>query len=399
MPVIKLDDRKIRSLKVDRQTDFYDARFRAFGLRVGHTGRKTFFVRYFYRGKRRRDTLGVMPVVGLAKARRDAAETIRKANDGIDPRRHSKGEITFAEVAKMFMEWAKREKREKTWKEYERILNKNLLKPLGHIPVVEITRADIRGILDRIYARGAPVMTKRTRTLASGVLNFAIQNDWLELNVVAGIKLGIQEDPRQRFLNENEIRTLWNLWESSGATNARILQFLLLTGQRSNEVKTLEWTEISERKNVWTIPPQKTKNRRIHLVPLAPQALRVLDRAKTRSVGSKYVFPSFRRPDTHVVSLNKVMANYRELASFHFCIHDLRRTCSTFLFELGIHDRVVSGVLNHTPRDITNRVYNVPNPHYLVDEKREALCAWGNRVDEIVCTTDNVVALKTASAS
>ncbi len=153
----------------------------------------------------------------------------------------------------------------------------------------------------------------------------------------------------------------------------------------------MRWQDIDD--DWWTIPPEFSKNGMSHRVPLSAQVLEVLKGVERSN--SEWVFPSARGGP--LSNNGNGLDVIRERSGAEFRPHDLRRTAATAMTgDLGIPRLVVGKILNHADRDITS-VYD--RASYDRD-KRRALNAWGDRVEEVVsgkAKADNVVTLATVS--
>ena len=136
-----------------------------------------------------------------------------------------------------------------------------------------------------------------------------------------------------------------------------ILKFLLVTGQRRGETVAAEWKEMDLRKQVWTIPGEKTKKGNPHKVPLSPLAVEILSEAKEISKDTPWVFPglSGNGPLNPRSVSQAIIKNRAEFGIDHFTVHDLRRTAATLMTGLGIPRLTVSKVLNHSEGGIRDR--------------------------------------------
>src|ERR1019366_10427600 len=147
------------------QVDYWDGRLTGFGLRVSEGGTRSWFA--FYRGqdgRNRRMKIGNYPLLPLADARQKAKRILRQASDGDDPahdKRVSRTADTFGDLADAYLEeHAKKKKR--TWAEDERIIERELKRPWANRRAGEITRRDLKELLNRIIDRGSAVMANRT---------------------------------------------------------------------------------------------------------------------------------------------------------------------------------------------------------------------------------------------
>lgn len=384
MPTIHLTDRLLRSLSTecDRET-FYDESLAGFGVRVsGKTGRKTFFLRYRApdRAVQRRMTLGTYPTVSLADARDKAKAHLYDVSQGNDPAaekvERAKAE-TFGELADLYLErYAKRHK--KSWKEDERIIEKDLRPEWGNWKAYTIKRADVLDLLDDIVERGAPVMANRTLALVSKIFNFGIDREILEVNPAFRVPKPGREEPRQRVLTESEIKDFWRWMDELTPLMAATFRLRLLTAQRGIEVMSMRKADLDG--EWWTIPPDVSKVGIAHRVPLSPQALAVLEKIGPHNKDSEWVFPS-DRDDGHIRSVKKAIQRLREDHGFDWRPHDLRRTAATFMARTGVQRLVISKVLGHTEGENITAVYDRASYD---DEKRRALVVWGDRVERIV---------------
>ena len=163
------------------------------------------------------------------------------------------------------------------------------------------------------------------------------------------------------------------------------------------------------KKGWWTIPKERSKNERIHRVPLSPMAIDIFQQAKVHLGESKWVFPSSKGQPITPRSISRAIRNNSEKISSgspkhtppygdffkidHFVPHDLRRTATSMMTSLGISEFDVSKVLNHTVQSVTNKHYN----HYSYDkEKQKALGVWERKLTTIITgkSSGKVISLK-----
>ena len=183
---------------------------------------------------------------------------------------------------------------------------------------------------------------------------------------------------------------------------ALALKLSLVTAQRIGEVAGIAQSELdlNEAAPVWTVPRQRAKNGQPNRVPLSPLAVRLIKEAQELAGGGAWLFPSPKdaRPAGSAVGAasapidphapTKALSRARAAIGLEdFRVHDLRRTAATRMAELGISPHTISLVLNHVSArkgTITGAVY----VQYSYDrEKREALDAWGARLERIIAGT------------
>lgn len=372
MPTLQITDRGLKSLRTTRQREtFWDAILPGFGVRASSSGGRVFVLRYRVNGSRPQVTLGAYPALSLADARAKARELLERVGKGESPA----GDQSFNELADLYLErHAKTRKR--SWYEDERQIKKDLRPSWGSRKARDIRRADVHELLDRVVDRGSPIQANRTRALISKIFNFAISRGIVENNPATHVPAPAKPRSRQRVLSESEIRELWATFDGLGRHVAASLRLRLLTAQRGIEVMAMRWEDLEG--EWWTIPPEVAKNGLAHRVPLSPAALAILASVGSDRPARGWVFPSVR--SGHLRWVQKAVSQVREATSFDWTPHDLRRTAATYMTSMGFPRLVIAKILNHADTGVT-AVYD--RSSYDI-EKRQALAAWGARVESIV---------------
>jgi integrase len=143
---------------------------------------------------------------------------------------------------------------------------------------------------------------------------------------VVGIQ-ALNANKRERVLDDQEIATLWLATEGPGPFNA-IVRMLLLTGQRREEVAAMTWDELSHDGATWTLPGERAKNHKTHIVPLSRQAREIIE-AQPQLNDNPYVFAGFKHQHFRGFSNAKGILLRTTGIEQEFTLHDLRRTCAT----------------------------------------------------------------------
>ena len=391
MPAIKMTELWCKQVKPGSgQLDYYDLWTPVPGqsgklvLRVGKSGVKTWLLMYRLNEVRSRFTLGHYPVLNLIEARKEATGKLSEIIQGHDPaakRREVKAAPTFKELAEVYLKFhARKKKKEKSAREDQRVIEKDLLPAWGDRKGESIKRRDVVTLLDSIAERG-PIMANRTLALASKIFNVAIDREILEINPCFRITKPGEEKQRDRVLADWEIKAVWDEFGQQSGLIGYLFKLLLLTAQRIGEVSKMRWADIDLDLGWWTIPTEFAKNKLSHRVPLSPLALELLREIKGNGNGSEWVFPAKQGSSGHFTSFQKAIERIRAKTGVQdFKLHDLRRTAASCMTGMGIPRLTVSMILNHVEKGVT-KVYD---RHSYDNEKKAALDRWAQRLEQII---------------
>jgi integrase len=307
---------------------------------------------------------------------------------------------TFGAAAKDFVEQyaAKKIRR---WHEIARLLgfdpNNELAIISGGLaarwadkPIAQIDRHDIYGVIDETRQRGAPGLERRsdgpTESRARAMLSclsklfgWLAQHRRIESNPCAGIHRPETPKDRDRVLSSAEIIAFWNACDQVGEPFSQALKLLLLTGCRLNEVAGMRRDELSE-DGTWTIPGERTKNHRTHVVPLPPLARDIL--ASIKPIAGGLMFTTTGGTPISGWSKTKQRLD-AAMKTAPWRLHDLRRTFVTGLAELGIRPDVIELTVNHVS-GLRGGIAGVYNRSELLPDRRGALERWASHIEGIV---------------
>lgn len=415
MPGKKLTHRFVKGLEPPKKPiEYYDENESGLILRLSKAGSKTFAYRYRFSGEARRFTIGMFPEISLSDARAKIRELKVKINDGYDPqaekknRKYKPKELTFKELADIFSKQHLPKLAANTQKEYKRIINRELLEKhkWGDIYVSEMTDQHVREVLNhKAFKEESFTMANRIRSTISKIFEFGLKNVGLKLqsNPVLNTPIFEQgENVRDRIYNEDEIKELWNYWETVPEPIQTYYKVLLLTGQRRTETMQMKWSDIERDMpckrieineegrpvpkaflaDIWTIPKENNKSSRTHEIPLSDMVMGLLENLKSITGDSEYVFQSPRKDGKPLHSVKKRSEKIKEDTSVSdFRLHDLRRTVATKLEESLVDQIVIEKILNHQAEGVTGKHYQWYN---YTDKKKEALNRWAWRVKSII---------------
>ena len=402
------------------QVDYWDESQPGFGLRVSSSGARTWVL--MSRVLREGRSVQVRSNVGrygdpkddagallLADARAKARDMLQGIAAGQDPltakreeqdRRIEESKNTFGSLVDVFLAKHCAKLRASTNLQYESILRGADFAEWQARPLSSITRRDVRDLLDAVIARGVTVRANRILASLRKMLNWAVEHDYLDAVPTFGVKAPVTEKPRERHMfgdsqknRPSEIALAWRAFEQCGALNGAYLRLLMLTGQRRDEVAQIRDDEIFDLDGEnprWIIPGDKAKNGREHTVPLSPLAVEILQ-SVPRLAGCPYVFSTNGRTPINGFSKLKVRADaaidalkvgdaYVGQFAEPWTFHDLRRTFSTGLIELGASPDVVDLLTNHQSGEAKRGVRKHYNHARLDGAKGEAMLLWERHV-------------------
>ena len=394
MPKMRLTAVSVERLRppAKGRIEYWDNLLPGFGLRVSETGAKTWVLMYRIGRRQRRLTLGKYPASGLAKAREKARGALDQRDHGVDPAAYRKGlqggsTDTFEGVADLFLDrYARRHQRNPERTEY--LLKKYVRPEWKGRKLESIGRGDVALLVDGIAERDAPVMANRVLTVLKKLFSWAVARDLLEANPAAGVQAPGKEIARDRVLTDAELKAVWKACEGLGYPFGSLFRLLILTGQRRDEVARMAWPDIED--GAWTLPREITKSDRLHVVPLSGLAAETIE-AVPQIEGCDLFFPSRNGMDRPVSGFSKAKAQLDILSGVgEWRLHDLRRTVASGLARLQTPPHVIEAVLNHRSGTISG-VAAVYNRYSYLEEKRQALEAWGHHVAGL--TADNVVSI------
>lgn len=385
MPPLLLTDRRIAALKPTRtRTEYLDEKVPGLALRVTPNGVKSWTVRYRHRGWLRRLTLGDVAVVSLADARARARDALRDASKGKDPAAEKKAgrkAETIGELADLYLsKWAKPRKR--SWKADDNLLRRRILPPWRNRAIVDITRHDVRMLVEGIAEAGAPIVANRVAALCSKLFAFALDRDLITASPAVRIPRPAREHARDRVLTDDEIRSLWSSFDALEPPMAAFYKLRLVTVQRGGEVAAMRWSDMDLTAAWWTIPATHAKNNLAHRVPLNAAALKILKALKkVADEDAVYVLGAHHRAKGAGARGKRQQSEAAKTFTVaNFRGHDLRRTAASLMASGGINRLTISKILNHVERTVT-AVYD---RHSYDAEKVAALTWWNAKLAAIL---------------
>jgi integrase len=358
------------------QVDYFDLGHPALALRVGHR-EKVFTMHYREQGKLKRRTLGRYPEMTLAEAR-EVWRLHRKAvAEGkvfvVVDAPTSVAELLVSAVVAQWLEGWRRDKAANSIKAVERQLKTEILPAWGGRDIRSIGKHDVLSLLDSITSRGAVVQARRVFATLQTFFRWCRKRDVLAVNPMEALQrkdLG-NENSRDRVLSDAELGKLLAYVRGANQYDPFLAatHFLMLSGNRTEEVGALRWDEVQE--DVIAFPSERMKNRIAFDLPITPHLRAVLDTVP-RIAGCPYVFTADGKTAIKKWDhAKKRIDNATGITGWQ--IRDLRRTVATGIQKLGFAEDVADACIAHLKTGV-KRVYL---RHLYADEKRQAFAAWG----------------------
>ncbi|MEM9553714.1 MAG: site-specific integrase [Acidobacteriota bacterium] len=356
----------------------WDTAMAGFGVRIYPTGRKSFVVSYWTRGRRRFYTLGPYGKLTLHQARGEALEVFLRVRRGEDPsadRRRTRAAPAVADLADRHIdEHAKIKNKARSAKRDRRAWDRLVLPKLGQRKVKDITRADVARLMTEMA--DTPAMANKVLTLLSKAFNLAEVWGWRTegTNPCRHVSR-YKEESRDRYLSESELRRLGQVLEQAEHEwlacpyALAAVRLLILTGCRSAEILTLRWDDVDLERRCLHLPDSKTGKRTVLLNEPAVGILEQLDPQDD----NPHVIPG-AKPGGHRSSLQKIWDRLRKAAEIEDVrVHDLRHTFASYGVNQGQNLVVVGRLLGHSKITTTQRY-----AHLADDPIRQATNAIGS---------------------
>jgi integrase len=271
--------------------------------------------------------------------------------------------------------------RPRTYGEVVRYLTGHFFKPLHNAPIDQITRRDVAARLTKITLENGNITASRARIALSGFYVWAMGQGLAESNPVIGTTQPQEGKPRERVLDDAELAAIWRA--AGDDAYGKVVKLLILTGCRRQEVGGMRWSELDLEKGSWSLPPERTKNGRAHVLPLMPLALKIIQSVQER-VTRDHLFGTRSSGGFSDWGHAKADLDQRLGTTVRpWRLHDLRRTCASRLCDLGVAPHVVETILNHQSghRGGVAGIYNRSN---YANEVRAALALWSDYLRTLV---------------
>ena len=373
-------------------------------LNVTKYGSRSWVMRYQIKGRRRDMGLGAYPSVTLAQARESARAAREVLRQGMDPVEHARAArqrliveqetaVVFADAATHYIATHEHGWRNAKHAQQWRNTIETYANPvIGKVALRDIDVAMVRRILEPIWTTKNETAS-RVRGRIESIIDWGITMGYRSaanparwkghLEHLLAQPSKVARRTRQPALPYADMPAFMQALRKQHNTSARALEFLILTGVRSGEVRNATWSEFDLDKAVWTIPAERMKGGREHRVPLSEQALRLV-RAQQEVSFCSFVFPSPNRPrdpeaDGAALSDMALTAVMRRMALTQKAVpHGFRSTFRDWVSETTTHSNEVAEMaLAHSIRNKVEAAYRRGD---LFEKRRQLMQEWADFV-------------------
>ncbi|HFP9407173.1 TPA: integrase domain-containing protein [Raoultella planticola] len=338
--------------------------------------------------------LGAFPALSLADARGLRTNYLALLANGIDPQVQAEVaeeeqqialDSIFSTVAANWFQIKSKSVTPDYAKDIWRSLEKDVFPAIGEIPVQQIKARTLVEALEPIKARGALETVRRLVQRINEIMIYAVNTGLIDANPASGVGMAFEKPKKQNMptLRPEELPKLMrSLVMSNLSVPTRcLIEWQLLTLVRPSEASGARWAEIDLNAKLWTIPAERMKAKREHIVPLSTQALEILEVMKPISAHREHVFPSRNDPKKSMNSQTANAALKRIGYGGKLVAHGLRSIASTAMNEAGFNSDVIEAALAHSDKNEVRRAYN--RTTYLA-KRHELMSWWGNKVSALI---------------
>jgi integrase len=393
---IRFTDAFIRRLALPPgKTDHiqWDPDLPSFGVRL-RPGKASFIVQYRIGTDQRRKSLGDVRKITLEDARSVARKRFAQIELGIDPdaeeekrkTEQASDARTFGKVVVLYLEARKPKMARNTYVAADRYLSRHC-KPLHKKPVTKVTFEDTAGLIRDLVQEHGPTSAARARSALAAFFVWCMRQAMTKTNPVIGTENPIEgKEPRDRVLNDDEIRFIWR--NSGDDEFGKIIRLLFLTACRRDEIGGLRSPEVDMVAGKLALPKERTKSKRAHELTLPATAVAILGSVPRRNSRDTLFgggASGFNAWSYSTLALNGRITTAAGKALAPWRLHDIRRTVRTRMGKLGVLPHVAELVLNHAGHK--SGIGGVYDHHDYEPEITAALAKWEAHLLGIVGTS------------
>lgn len=352
-------------------------------LNVATTGSKSWVFRWTRTGKPAEIGLGPYPALSLAKARVTAAECRALVAEGLDPSTDRTKETakTFGQVAELYLnEMASRWSNAKTQWQWQRSLTVSA-KPLHSKPINLVDTSDILKVLKPIWQK-TPESASRLRMRLEHVLDFARARGWRDTDNPARWRGHLSALLPARDLTKmrhhpampwQDVPEFFDRLIAVDSMSAKALAFTILTAARTGETLGARISEFDLEARTWSIPAERMKMSRAHVVPLSDAAVEIVQPLLELATG-EFVFPG-QKPKKPLSNMSMEMV-LRRMKVEGVTVHGFRSSFRDWAGDQTTFEReVAEAALSHQVGNAVERSYRRGSA---LEKRRRLMEAWAS---------------------
>lgn len=365
-------------------------------LEITPSGGKLWRLKYRFGGKENLLSLGKYPQTTLAEARIKREELKKLLANGTDPsdhRKQQKQEQTLSSINNfeaVAREWHENQKA--TWSESHtktvlQRLEADIFPALGYRPINSINAPDLLAVVRKIEERGAHDVAKRAVQVCGQIFRYGIVTGRNDRNPAADLRGALKTAPKGHYasiepddipdfldaLNKNEAR----LYRETTLA----IKLLMLTFVRTSELIEAKWSEFDLEKALWSIPAERMKMKRPHIVPLSKQIIKILEELKMLGGSGEWILPSQFGSRKHMSNNTILKALERLGYKGRMTGHGFRALAMTTIKErLGYLHEIVDRQLAHAPRTTNDKAYDRTK---FIDLRTKMMQDWADYLDAL----------------
>lgn len=400
----RLSDVKVKAAK-PKEKDYILTDGDGLQMRVRANGSKLWNFNYIHPASKKRINmgLGTFPEVSLAQARKRTVEARELVAQGIDPKEKRDAdrktlraitEHTFRNVATAWFELKKDSVTTAYAEDIWRSLTLHVFPDLGTTPISAITAPQVIKLLRPLETKGSLETVKRLSQRLNEIMTYGVNSGLIHSNPLSGIRSVFKKPKKKNMaaLAPDELKELMMTVANASIkrTTRCLIEWQLHTMTRPAEAATARWADIDIGKKIWTIPAERMKKRRTHIIPLTEQALGLLEAIKPLSGHREHVFPADRNPRTHCNSQTANMALKRMGFEGRLVSHGMRSMASTILNEHGWDPELIEVALAHVDKDEVRSAYNRAD---YIERRRPMMKWWSEHIKEAATGNLSIAAI------
>ena len=374
-------------------------------LQIKPTGYKCFKYDYRLNGERGTYTIGSYPEFSLKDAREEHRKAREMVAKGLPPltikeERRLKQEKENKRFSFYMQQWLERKNlAPSTYEDLVIRIQKNLLPDLDKKPVDEYSTADLLKVLTKVSQRGARETARRLAGVLRQIFNDILILGLVENNPAANLAELLPAPDKLSKKNfahitkPEELSYLLNQIDKGTARQdfvvTQALKLMPLLFLRPYNIRFLKWEYIDFEAKIINLPASELKTRKPLQVPLAEQALAILQQLKPLTGHLEHVFIVARSSNGQPISettCNRALQRIinpktnKPFGAGFMTSHGFRHTASTFLNEMGFDPDVIELQLAHINKDRIRATYNKAQ---LMDKRIEMMQKWADYLDEL----------------